>query len=359
MQNRVWMTIASFFVAGLFLFTPNQETANAETPRHVAQREVEAAINQSQDALVKALLLISQSYKQRGHENKSASDLEIAIEISRLIFPHVKSQPQQRLVWNNIGQALQELGALQDDPKALGEAANAYKQAISAWPRAEDTADWAVTQQNLGQVLSRLGQMQDDQDKLKAAIAAYRMSLEILSSKDEPQAWSLTQGSLGEALEVLGRLSNDPQYLEHAIQAYKATQTIVTRKSTPIDWAILQCAIGDTLAALSDMQGRDELLEQGLAAYGEALEIFTQTDHPAKWINVQYQIALIFIGRYILFDNNDDRLRALEYAEKIFNAYRKINYKIGIQYAVELRKSIQDLEAKSLDNYDFLKPPPF
>jgi tetratricopeptide (TPR) repeat protein len=89
--------------------------------------------------------------------------------------------------------------------------------------------DWAATQNNLGFALQTLGARESGTARLEDAVAAYRLALEERTRERVPLDWATTQNSLGNALRALGERESGTTRLEDAVAAYNAALSAFVR----------------------------------------------------------------------------------------------------------------------------------
>jgi lipoprotein NlpI len=80
---------------------------------------------------------------------------------------------------NNLGNALQTLGARESGTARLEEAVAAYRAALEERTRARVPLDWATTQNNLGDALQALGARESGTARLEEAVAAYGEAISL------------------------------------------------------------------------------------------------------------------------------------------------------------------------------------
>jgi tetratricopeptide (TPR) repeat protein len=78
---------------------------------------------------------------------------------------------------NNLGAALQTLGARESGTARLEEAVAAYRAALKERTQERVPLQWAMTQMNLGNALSSLGEREIGTARLEEAVSAYREAL--------------------------------------------------------------------------------------------------------------------------------------------------------------------------------------
>ena len=223
---------------------------------------------------------------------------------------------------NNLGNALQTLGAREDGTQRLDEAVGAYRAALEVRTRERVPLDWAAAQNNLGNALQTLGEREDGTQRLDEAVGAYRAALEVRTRERVPLDWAMTQNNLGNALSILGEREDGtprgskrrsapiappwrsgrasasrcngpgprttsaarsrgsasartaPERLEEAVAAYRAALEVRTRERVPLDWAMTQNNLGTALQTLGAREDGTQRLEEAVGAYRAALEVF-------------------------------------------------------------------------------------
>ena len=123
---------------------------------------------------------------------------------------------------NNLGNALNALGARESGMARLEEAVGAYRAALKEMTRDRVPLDWAATQNNLGNALKTLGERESGTARLEEAVAAYRAALEEMTRDRVPLQWATTQNNLGNAVKGLGERESGTARLEEAVGAYRA-----------------------------------------------------------------------------------------------------------------------------------------
>jgi tetratricopeptide (TPR) repeat protein len=165
--------------------------------------------------------------------------------------------------------------ALLRGTEKLTEAVAAYRAALEERTRERVPLDWARAQNNLGIALERLGARESGTEKLTEAVAAYRAALEEDTRERVPLDWAMTQSNLGNALETLGARESGTEKLTEAVAAYRAALEEDTRERVPLDWAMTQSNLGNALEALGARESGTEKLTEAVAAYRAALEEYT------------------------------------------------------------------------------------
>jgi tetratricopeptide (TPR) repeat protein len=70
---------------------------------------------------------------------------------------------------------------------------------------------WAETQNNLGNALQRLGARERGTERLEEAVAAYRDALEELTRENAPHYQDIAQENLDRVLGLLGKRTANKQ----------------------------------------------------------------------------------------------------------------------------------------------------
>jgi tetratricopeptide (TPR) repeat protein len=110
---------------------------------------------------------------------------------------------------------------------------------------------WATTQNNLGTALQTLGARESGTARLEQAADAFRVALEERTRERAPLAWAATQNNLGTTLQTLGVRESGTARLEQAVEAYRTALQERTRERVPLDWAMTQTILGLALATLA------------------------------------------------------------------------------------------------------------
>jgi tetratricopeptide (TPR) repeat protein len=165
---------------------------------------------------------------------------------------------QRPLAWaatqNNLGTALQTLGAREGGTARLEEAVAAFREALKERTRERAPLDWATTQNNLGKALQALGERESGTARLEEAVAAYRDALQERTRERAPLDWATTQNNLATALEALGERESGAARFEEAVFAYRDALQELTRERVPLAWAATQNNLGKALQALGERE---------------------------------------------------------------------------------------------------------
>src|SRR5215831_16135357 len=96
------------------------------------------------------------------------------------------------------------LSATAVSPDKADEAIAVYRAALHEITRESVPLQWATIQNNLGAALQTLGARERGTARLEEAIAAYRDALTTFTRASEPRQWAAIQHNLGVALQTLG-----------------------------------------------------------------------------------------------------------------------------------------------------------
>jgi tetratricopeptide (TPR) repeat protein len=135
---------------------------------------------------------------------------------------------------------------------------------------------WADSQTQLGMHLALAGGMSKDAGQLGDAANAFREALTVYSRDEAPDKWALNQLCLGKALtmQLLGsRDKRDLPNLEHAIAAHLAALTVWTREGEPELWSKANYQLGRALQLFGGSQEDMKHVEEAIALYQEVLKV--------------------------------------------------------------------------------------
>jgi len=108
----------------------------------------------------------------------------------------------------------------------LEQAITAYRAALEERTRERVPLDWAMTQNNLGIALQTLGARESGTARLEQAITAYRAALEERTRERVPLDWATTQNNLGEALTALAKRLKDSERAAEAIACFEGALNV-------------------------------------------------------------------------------------------------------------------------------------
>lgn len=228
---------------------------------------------------------------KRGRDVGLNLDLEVAIEIGRLVLKRSLS-PDERCDWQNkLGIALGTLGARSAGTERLIEAVEAFRQTLLQWTREHVPLQWAGTQNNLGTALSSLGAREAGTQHLFEAVDAFRQALLESTRERVPLDWAMTQNNLGNALSRLGERKAGTRRLRQAVTAYHQALLEWTRERMPLEWAGTYNDLGNALTLLGEREDSTERLLEAVDAYHHALSELTRERAPLDWAMTQSNLG--------------------------------------------------------------------
>ncbi len=246
---------------------------------------------------------------------------------------------------NNLGTALETLGARESGTARLEQAVAAYRAALQEYTRERVPLDWAATQNNLGNALAMLGERESGTARLEQAVAAYREALKERTRERVPLDWATTQNNLGTALSRLGERESGTARLEQAVAAYRAALQERTRERVPLDWAATQNNLGAALATLGERESGTAQLEQAVAAYREALKEYTRERVPLNWAQTQNNLG----GALFRMGERESGTARLEQAVAAYRAALEVFTAAGADYYVTHTKANRERALALLD----------
>jgi len=210
-----------------------------------------------------------------------------------------QNEPNQLDTVGNWGNALSDLGKVEENPKFLKESIEKFKKAIEIKPDRHEAYN------NWGNVLLDLGKMENNTHFLKDATEKYKKALEI--KPDEYEAYY----NWGFALADLGEMENNPNLFNEAIEKYKKAIEIKPDKHEAYyNW-------GNALLDLGEMENNPNLFNEAIEKYKKAVEI--KPDKHEAYYNLacaysllnEPQSALKYLKKAIEYDP-DNRKEASE-----------------------------------------------
>ncbi len=180
------------------------------------------------------LRVLQDVYCVRGRDKGVNLDLELAIDLARLVLNRAGNGHERGIGGNELGIALRTLGERESGTERLEAAVVAYKNALKEWTRETVPLDWAAVQMNLGNALATLGERERGTARLEAAAMAYENALKEWTREREPLQWAAVQMNLGNALRNLGERESGTARLEAAVTAYDSALNERTRERVPL-----------------------------------------------------------------------------------------------------------------------------
>jgi tetratricopeptide (TPR) repeat protein len=247
------------------------------------------------DDRFEALRSIQVEWYVRGRDKSVNFDLEVSINLSKIIVARATTADACGTALNDLGNALVTLGERENRTDRLEEAIGAYLDALKERTRDRVPLQWAMTQTNLGNTLRRLGERETGTERLEAAVAAYLDALKERTRERVPLEWAKTQMHLGIALQTLGQRESGTRWLDMAFVAYLNALEELTREREPVYWAGTQMNIGNVLTTLGERENGTGRLEAAAAAYQNALKEWTRESVPLNWAMAQMNLGNVFL----------------------------------------------------------------
>jgi hypothetical protein len=230
---------------------------------------------------------------ERGRDHGLNLDLDVAVAIANSALRRMDICPADRGVWqNNLGNALQTLGARETGTVRLERAVGAYEAALREHKREREPLQWALTQNNLGAALQTLGERATGTARLVRAVAAYEAALLERTRERVPLQWATTQNNLGNALRSLGERETGTARLEQAVMACEAALLERKRERVPLQWATTQNNLGNALRSLGERETGATRLGLAVKAYEAALLERTRERVPLDWAGTQINLGI-------------------------------------------------------------------
>ncbi|CCG07225.1 tetratricopeptide repeat protein [Pararhodospirillum photometricum] len=183
--------------------------------------------------------------------------------------------PDADLEWaflhRSIGLALQGMGERTDSLDALTRAAEAYRGALDALPRAEHPRDWAGLQVRLGMVLYKHALLDGAVESLKEPLQCLQGAMQLFTRAEHPGKWADLMNTISQVLQVYGDHMRSVAILERAVDACKQALSVRTYEAAPLAWAATQNTLGSALFLLAKHAQKRAPLEDAAEAFRKAL----------------------------------------------------------------------------------------
>ena len=236
-----------------------------------------------------------------GARENNPARVNLAIISFRAALEH-RTRERAPLLWGetmtSLGLTLSTLSRQKTNVERLKEAIVTLRSALEECTHANSPQLWATIHNNLGGALRNIGTSESNSNRLEEAVASYEAALIVWTHEQNPLLWATVQSNLGTALATLGELKDNSELLIRAIDAFRAALLVRTRERVPLDWATTQNNLGSTLVALGQGETGTERLEQAITTYREALKERTRERVPMYWAMTQRNLgkALALLG---------------------------------------------------------------
>ncbi len=237
---------------------------------------------------VAVLWSAQQEWYERGRDAGLKLDLEVAIEIGRLVVAAVGIDEQGPPLID-LGSTLFTLGERESGVARLEEALAVLHVALDKLPRSKVPLLWAAAMSNRANVLLELGQRESGTTRLEKALSARRSALEELKHDLASRGKALL--GLGNVLFALGNRESGTERLKEAVSAFHAALDALSRDDMPLDWATAQNNLGNVLFELGERDSETVWLEEARTAYCAALEERRRELVPLDWAMTQNNLG--------------------------------------------------------------------
>jgi transcriptional regulator with XRE-family HTH domain len=174
-----------------------------------------------------------------------------------------------------FGVALRRLGGRRNDPTLLLKAITALRAALEVGLVIK-SANLKQKWNNLGNALLQLGELTEDADKLAEAEFALNAALVLENKNEDPFGWEVTQNNLGYVQRWLGAVTHDATKLKEARDGYAACEGLGYETDAPFQWARLQWNIADLALARYRLSPDPVFLIEARAYVGRARAFFVE-----------------------------------------------------------------------------------
>ncbi len=192
----------------------------------------------------------------------------------------------------NLGNTLQLLGGIADQPARYTEAIEAYRDALREYQRDKTPRQWALAQSGLGSTLHSVGLIEGPATLIEA-VAARKAALEVLTAENAPIDWANAESGLGMSYIMLGNLERTGKYLADAEQAFEASLKVFTRDTYPLQWAFAQNNLGDAYWNRASYGGSKDDYRRAIEFFESAKAGFTEAGNPFPITLNDKKIALV------------------------------------------------------------------
>ncbi|MBK8458336.1 MAG: caspase family protein [Phyllobacteriaceae bacterium] len=195
------------------------------------------------------------------------------------------------LYTENEAVASQNVGVVENRPRALRHAIALYEKVIGHISTTSDPAAWRRLHTHIGECHQTLGERETKGDNFADAISAYRIGM--LAKAQSPTDDAEMKGSLGVAMVMRGnRRLDDAQALE-GISLLEDALANLSKSVTPKPWAESRenLGIGYFLRAMQTSDFAN--LQHALDAFESALQVFDRQTYPEAWARISRYILAI------------------------------------------------------------------
>ncbi len=188
------------------------------------------------------------------------------------------------------GRAITARGERDGDAAAMGDAARAFRGALSVEDVERAPLARARLQLTLAETLLRAAAADPGVEGLEEATVALSAAVATFQDNGEVRSEARARVARARALSLAGRRSAGVTRLEEAAQAYRFAleeRRDAAALGPHFDWAALQHEYADVLIALGERERGVKRLGEAVAAYRLALEARSRADAPRAWAESQ------------------------------------------------------------------------
>jgi tetratricopeptide (TPR) repeat protein len=192
----------------------------------------------------------------------------------------------------------------------------------------------AMTQNNLGNAYQSLGDVEDKASNCRFAIEAFREALKVRTYEAFPMDYAMTQNNLGVAYRNLGDVEDKAPNCRLAIDAYKEALRVNTYEAFPMDYAMTQNNLGLAYQSLGDVEDKAPNCRLAIEAYGEALRVYTYEAFPMQYAMTQNNLGLAYWTFAEAADKAGNCAKARTALEEALRVYREQKMPMQVEMAL-------------------------
>ena len=231
-----------------------------------------------------ALHSLGAGYARLAERSTRAGDLENAYKTFNAALEK-SFKTREPLTWAErqcgLAGVLLEMGERAADAGLLRRAVSAHRAAMDV--RQKENAEAKHYWNNLGNALQKLGEITQDPAPVAEAVKALTTALALKDKTADPLDWETTQNNLAVALRWQGALIGDRGLLQQARDGYAKCEAMDIREKALFRWARLQWNIADLALARFDLDPDPALLDEAETHVTQAREVFAEgSDHQTQ-----------------------------------------------------------------------------
>jgi len=254
-----------------------------------------------------------------------------AFEGALLFYPPEQFPINYAEIQNNLGNAYQALGEMEDKESNCQAAIAAYQEALKIYTRDRFQMDYAAVQNNMGNTHRTLAEVKNKANHCKQAIFHYQNALNFYNRTNLPKEYAMTQNNMGIAYATLAEIENTVSNCQQAIAAYQEALTIYTRDRFPMQYANTQNNLGTAYGTLASVEDKAENCKAAIAAYQEALTIRTRDRFPMQYAGTQNNLGIAYGTLASVEDKAENCKAAIAASQESLTLYTRDRF--PMQYA--------------------------